>query len=196
MPETDQLNQKDVSVEDLLKLKRAEQPSEAFWSDFDSQLHRRMLNTLVKKDPWYVQLMRGLTGRVAQSVTLVGAAAAFAFVAIIQPTYMTQGNSAGEGPVLSAVGANVGAEADVVNFVESDASGAIDLAASATELDELQRDYLVEEVSVVRLAASDHYQHDFGMASLQVEEFDTAAYSAEDIRARSLPKAGMANLMF
>ena len=75
---------KEVKVEDLLRLKRAERPDEAFWGTFDRELHQRMLQTLVKKDPWYVQFLRGVSGRIAQTVA-VGAAAAFLAVLMVRP---------------------------------------------------------------------------------------------------------------
>ena len=60
MADTNNAHDKEVKVEDLLRLKRAERPSEAFRNTFDRELHQRMLQTLVKKDPWYVQGLRPL----------------------------------------------------------------------------------------------------------------------------------------
>ena len=48
-----------INLEDLLRLKRSERPSDQFWNEFDRELHQRMLQTLVKKDPWYLQVVRG-----------------------------------------------------------------------------------------------------------------------------------------
>lgn len=42
-----------VSLEDLLRLKRAERPPEAFWGDFDRQLRAKQLAALVEKRPWW-----------------------------------------------------------------------------------------------------------------------------------------------
>lgn len=42
-----------VSLEDLLRLKRAERPPEAFWADFDRQLRAKQLAALVEKRPWW-----------------------------------------------------------------------------------------------------------------------------------------------
>jgi hypothetical protein len=84
MADTNNTHDKEVKVEDLLRLKRAERPSEAFWNTFDRELHQRMLQTLVKKDPWYVQGLRGISGRIAQTAA-VGAAAAFLAMMIVRP---------------------------------------------------------------------------------------------------------------
>ncbi len=70
-----------VSVEDLLKLKRAEKPDDAFWDRFDAQLHQRMLQTLVKKDPWHLQVLRCFRLRIVQGAAFACVAAA-AFVGL------------------------------------------------------------------------------------------------------------------
>ena len=84
MSDLKQARKNEIKVEDLLRLKRAERPDDAFWNRFDRELHQRMLQTLVKKDPWFVQIMRGLTGRIAQ-VSVVGAAAALIGLFAIRP---------------------------------------------------------------------------------------------------------------
>ena len=87
MADTNNAHDKEVKVEDLLRLKRAERPSEAFWNTFDRELHQRMLQTLVKKDPWYVQALRGISGRIAQTAA-VGAAAAFLAMMVVRPAFV------------------------------------------------------------------------------------------------------------
>lgn len=42
-----------MKIEDILKIKRAERPSEADWRKFDEQLKRKMLLSIVKKEPFY-----------------------------------------------------------------------------------------------------------------------------------------------
>ena len=42
-----------VSLEDLLRLKRAERPDAAFWAEFESQLRRKQLAAIVVKRPWW-----------------------------------------------------------------------------------------------------------------------------------------------
>lgn len=97
MPDSNQARPNHVKVEDLLRLKRAERPDAAFWDQFDRELHQRMLQTLVKKDPWYVQIMRGLTGRIAQTSGVGAAVAAAALVALlaIRPVLVQESNPSG-----------------------------------------------------------------------------------------------------
>lgn len=42
-----------VTLEDLLKLKRAERPAAEFWGEFDRQLRAKQLRALVEKRPWW-----------------------------------------------------------------------------------------------------------------------------------------------
>ena len=95
MADINSAHKKEVKVEDLLRLKRAERPSEVFWDTFDRELHQRMLQTLVKKDPWYVQVLRSVSGRIAQTAA-VGAAAAFLALMVMRPALVdsTQANVA------------------------------------------------------------------------------------------------------
>lgn len=46
-------SQRPVTVEDLLRLKRAERPPEAFWADFDRGLRAKQLAALLPRRPWW-----------------------------------------------------------------------------------------------------------------------------------------------
>ena len=45
-----------VTIEDLLKLKRAEAPPAEFWSQFESELREKQLAAIVEKRPWWCTL--------------------------------------------------------------------------------------------------------------------------------------------
>lgn len=45
-----------VSLEDLLRLKRAERPAPEFWDEFDRELRAKQLAALVEKRPWWREL--------------------------------------------------------------------------------------------------------------------------------------------
>jgi hypothetical protein len=47
-----------VSLEDLLRVKRAEQPPESFWSDFDRELRAKQLAAIVEPRPWWAPFIR------------------------------------------------------------------------------------------------------------------------------------------
>ncbi len=66
-----------VTLEDLLRLKRAEQPSPEFWTRFESELRAKQLAAIVAKRPWWVPYARAF-GAVARHPLPLGAAAALA----------------------------------------------------------------------------------------------------------------------
>ena len=48
-----QENKRPVTLEDLLRLKRAERPAAEFWSQFDRELRAKQLAAIVEKRPWW-----------------------------------------------------------------------------------------------------------------------------------------------
>ncbi len=51
-PGSEKQKPSEVTVEQLLRLKRAEKPGPDFWEDFDRRLRERTLQTLAWKEPW------------------------------------------------------------------------------------------------------------------------------------------------
>lgn len=51
-----------VTLEDLLRLKRAERPASEFWEQFDRELRAKQLAALVQKRPWWQELPRVFGG--------------------------------------------------------------------------------------------------------------------------------------
>jgi hypothetical protein len=69
-----------VSLEDLLRLKRAERPAESFWADFDRQLRAKQLAALVEKRPWWQAFsLGGLVSGLRRHPVPLGAAVALGF---------------------------------------------------------------------------------------------------------------------
>lgn len=75
-------DQRPVTLEDLLKLKRAERPSAEFWGEFDRQLRAKQLRALVEKRPWWHGLQEAFysLGRYRLPIGAVAAVAITAFV--------------------------------------------------------------------------------------------------------------------
>jgi hypothetical protein len=68
---------KKITVEDLLRLKRAERPPAEFWAKFDAEIRTKQLSAIVSKRPWWDGLSRGFA--VVRRMQLpMGAAAAVA----------------------------------------------------------------------------------------------------------------------
>ena len=72
-----------VSLEDLLRIKRAEQPPAEFWSDFERDLRAKQLAAIVEPRPWWAPFIR-VGARLAHYQLPVGAAAilALSFVTV------------------------------------------------------------------------------------------------------------------
>lgn len=89
MPELDQRPK--VTVEDLLRLKRAERPAPEFWTNFERELRQKQLTALMEKRPWWQELPQFLARRVYLPV---GATAILAFTLVsvkyYAPAQLTQ----------------------------------------------------------------------------------------------------------
>ena len=82
-PERPEANR--VTIEDLLRVKRAERPSPEFWSRFEQDLRAKQLAAIVEPRPWWITLRLPQVGRaIARFQVPIGAAAALAlsFVAV------------------------------------------------------------------------------------------------------------------
>ena len=162
MADTNNAHEKEVKVEDLLRLKRAERPSEAFWNTFDRELHQRMLQTLVKKDPWYVQALRGISGRVAQTAA-VGAAAVFLAMMVVRPAFFNTAAPSGN-------------EAQFAQEVVASAPQVAGIAMSDLEnLDlTLTPDYQIEAIS--GSITDSGYANEYAPDSFEVASYDSDVY--------------------
>ncbi|MFW5883708.1 MAG: hypothetical protein ACOCVG_05005 [Verrucomicrobiota bacterium] len=72
MPDTSQ--QPRVKLEDLLQLKRAEQPDQAFWTHFDAELKQKTLQSVVEHESLWARTVRFLVQRAAPLAGAAGAA--------------------------------------------------------------------------------------------------------------------------
>lgn len=149
------------SLEELLRFKKAEKPNEAFWERFDNELHHRMMQTLVKKDPWYVQVMRGLSGRIAQTTAVLGAACFLALM-VVRPTVTS----------VEQFESQTLAKAEQIL---SDASEAVGLEKSQFA----KADYQIDAVSKADLKSGVGVSEEYHMDSIQVASYDAEVYTID-----------------
>ena len=174
MADTKNSHEKEVKVEDLLRLKRAERPGEVFWNTFDRELHQRMLQTLVKKDPWYVQVLRGVSGRIAQTAA-VGAAAVFLALMVMRPALVDS---------TRANGANLALQKNALDLVNSAPSA----AAAISDLDSnLIPDYQIEAIS--GSITDSGYANEYSPDSFELASYDRDVYAMDSV---SLAGTGLA----
>jgi len=195
MPDQKNEPQQKVTLEELLKVKRSERPDQAFWGQFDRELHQRMMQTLVKKDPWYVQVLRAFQGRIAQTATISGLAAllllTFGRSLIVQTTGSTE------------MGSDAVAQSSVESVESANHSSPASLptAPVATEsfasLQSTSHDYGMVAISGPEQVAEKGFKRDFALESLQVAQTDRADYSG-DVAASSLSfvSTGVASLVY
>jgi hypothetical protein len=65
-----------VTLEDLLRLKRAERPQAEFWNRFDSELRSKQLAALMEKQRWWNRIPQSLIGLIRYRVAFGAAAVA------------------------------------------------------------------------------------------------------------------------
>lgn len=128
--------QSKVSLEDLLRLKRAERPDPEFWAEFESQLRHKQLAAIVDKRPWWSRISSAGLAKISLSV---GATAVIAFTLItgreqaLAPA--SDGSLAGTGPLATAneLSARSSELASVEQSAASDHNPAVEAAVSHTD---------------------------------------------------------------
>lgn len=78
-----QESKRPVTIEDLLRLKRAERPAQEFWQEFDRELRAKQLAALVEKRPWWRNISFARTFRAVGRFHLPLGAAAVLTVTLI-----------------------------------------------------------------------------------------------------------------
>ena len=88
MPDRQSITPSRVTLEDLLRLKRAERPSPEFWDDFERQLREKQLAALVERKSWWHELASIYRGIGRARLPL--AAVAVLAVSFLSVRYYTQ----------------------------------------------------------------------------------------------------------
>lgn len=82
-------NKRPVSVEDLLRLKRAERPPAEFWVRFERELRAKQLAAIVEKRPWWTTAMPRLFAGLKRYQVPLGASAILAVTFVSVRHYQT-----------------------------------------------------------------------------------------------------------
>ncbi|MEM8867254.1 MAG: hypothetical protein AAGC73_03210 [Verrucomicrobiota bacterium] len=190
MPQDPNHSPEKIDLDELLRLKRSERPSEPVWEQFDRELHQRMLQTLMKKEPWYLQVFRALTGRAAQG-GFAAVAAVFAVIMVGRTAFIASGPM----PDTQLAQADVAVETSQMvaasEFLTVTSTDLIDAEIMATP------DYAIETYSAVDVAAGAGFMRDFGMDRIETANYDDASYSADTARSRaSFANTSVASIAF
>lgn len=124
-------NKTRVTLEDLLRVKRAEQPPANFWSEFDREMRAKQLAAIVEPRPWWAPFIR-VGARAARYHVPMGAAAVLAVSFISISEYRSPSSQrvplapASQAVTVSpVVGSNAVAASYTSAAHESDASSAV-----------------------------------------------------------------------
>ncbi|MFP4165795.1 MAG: hypothetical protein ACLFUF_01355 [Opitutales bacterium] len=191
----------ETKVEELLRLKRHEKPDAAFWNRFEGELHQRMLQTLVKKDPWYIQITHALSTRVVQTV-LAASAAAFLAMVVMRPVTVQDPEPAkaedaaqqaawSEAEETEAAGASFAATKLLFD-------GLLDFGTKV-ELEADQRDYRIEAITpeTVDSEPERNFERSFAMDSMRGSAYEAEVYSEEPAdRQVSFGSASVASMVY
>jgi hypothetical protein len=93
-------HQKPVTLEDLLRLKRAERPSAEFWPRFERELRAKQLAALVVKRPWWQTLPSRALAGFSRYHLPIGATAVLALTFLSVREYQTFAPERGITPIL------------------------------------------------------------------------------------------------
>jgi hypothetical protein len=131
-----QEHKRPVTLEDLLRLKRAERPPTEFWSQFDHELRAKQLAALVEKRPWW-RTLPNVFGGLSRYHLPLGATAILALTVLTVREY----RSVAPGQILDTPN-NVAASTPAamtppqeVAFIRNAASGTQEKTAAVAEND-------------------------------------------------------------
>ena len=172
---------KKPKLEDLLKVKKAEQPSDAFWENFDRELQEKALLTFIQKEPWYDNCASWFIRHI-RSTSMAYSLVCFIGIAL----YLNFG----------FVGSSL------VSHINSNSQSIIAFEKMAgSELADngiLEKDYAVEVIAIN--GASETYDFEADLISVAIGDTadysDAPVYASSDTLKKSNPYTQLANFAF
>lgn len=141
-----------VTLEDLLRVKRAERPPVEFWSEFEREMRAKQLAAIVGPRPWWAPLIR-IGSRLAHYQVPAGAAAILALSFITLNHYRTTEVPSSDGSAAAmAIEPAVATELIV-------AAARPQLATPAPSHAQLDENYSSEELTAVEVASTGRAAH-------------------------------------
>jgi hypothetical protein len=171
-----------VSLEDLLRLKRAERPPAEFWDQFERGLRTKQLAAIVEPRPWWAPFIR-MGARLSRYQLPVGATAILAITFLTLREYRTFDTAPVYEPVVASV---AGVSPAVVEMSKAGPAAAVNAPAVSNApmvsadvpvatLAEVQPDVNIQ--ATAQLGSSSH------VAPVRAEPTPSARYIAENLAA-------------
>ena len=161
---------KHPNLEDLLKVKKAEQPDDVFWEKFDRDLQEKTLQTFIKQEPWY----RNLANKFSQFALSTSMACALIFL-MGTALYI---NLSPERDILSS---DVNPQEESLMIFEEMMITEEFSDYAVVVNDTLEKNYAVEVISI----QGDSETYDFEADAISVAIGDTVDYSDAPVYASS-----------
>ena len=189
-------NKRPVSLEDLLRLKRAERPPAEFWSQFDRELRAKQLAAIVERRPWWRSLPSVFSGFSRYQLPL-GATAVLALTVLSVREYRRPvAGSASVEPVAAAV---ISAPAaTVIELVKSaprvETAGSAAVASLLAET--AAQDASLANSAEIQLPQSSSYSGaEVAAESAERELTPTARFIATNLALAKATESGVAQTM-
>jgi len=149
-----------VTIEDLLRVKRAERPSPEFWTRFETDLRAKQLAAIVEKRPWWHAMHLPQAARVVSRFQMpVGAAAILVLTFVVVNQYRT-----GTAPS-SFTSGDVAASVPAVAVIQSEATNVMVPVAIAASTSVAEAPVAKSEESRTGVAGSQVIPAEFAMSS-------------------------------
>lgn len=161
---------KHPNLEDLLKVKKAEQPDDIFWEKFDRDLQEKTLQTFIEQEPWYHNV-GNLVSQYARSASMATGLVLLMGVALFLNISLDRTNT------MSDMKSQDDSQGIVQGMVGSEEFSDYAVVANDT----LEKDYAVEVISIKGTSKT----HDFEADAISVAIGNTADYSDASVYASS-----------
>src|SRR6185295_16433804 len=114
-----------ITIEDLIRLKRAERPPVDFWARFDRELRAKQLAALVAKRPWWQTLPTASVRAFSRFRLPLGAAAVFGLAFLTVRDHRTHSSSPAIASVERGLVASSSTQGDSRGFASEDVTAAV-----------------------------------------------------------------------
>ena len=178
---------KHPKLEDLLKVKKAEQPKDAFWEKFDRELQEKTLQTFIQQEPWYHNWSNWFIGRARSTSTAYGLICLIGITLYLNigfdgNNFVSDLNDNGQNPTTFEE------TAGLAKFVDY----------SVVANDNLEKDYAVEVIAIN--GASETYDFEADAISVAIgntaDYSDAPVYASSDTLRKSNPYTQLASFAF
>ena len=178
---------KHPKIEDLLKVKRAEQPNEAYWEKFDLELREKTLQTFIQQEPWYHNWLNCFIRFIRSTSMAYGLVCLIGMGLCLNITFDSKN-------LVSNINSNDQSSVAFEEIVKSAEFLEYSIVANGA----LEKDYAVEVIAIN--GASETYDFKADAISVAIgntaDYSDTPVYASSDILKKLTPYTQLASFAF